>query len=107
MSHTLLGSLSALGAHRAKLADHCADEGITRAGDHIANALDAIAADLVAGRRVAPSNDEEAALASQLEQLPEESGDQRRLARTQLSLICRQLASIRNLALQLQKNISV
>jgi YccS/YhfK family integral membrane protein len=106
MSHTLLGYLSALGAHRGSALTRLGDERVSRAADYIANALDAIAADLVARRPVALSGDGEDALAEELGRFPEESDGLRRLVRTQLLLICRQLGPIRSLASQLQHKSS-
>jgi YccS/YhfK family integral membrane protein len=106
MSHTLLGYLSGLGAHRGMPSIGLGDERLSRAAERIADALDEIAVSLVTRNPVACSNDEEDALASRLERLPEESGDQRRLMRSQLSLICRQLAPIRKMAAQLQQTLS-
>lgn len=107
MSHTLLGHLSALGAHRGSLSIRLADDRIGRAAEHIAATLDGIAADLDARRPVAPAADDDARLAQELEAAggTEPDNDRIRLLRTQLSLICRQLAPIRTLAAQFQQTV--
>ncbi|MDR3435732.1 YccS family putative transporter [Telmatospirillum sp.] len=104
MSHTLLGYLSALGAHRAALPASFRDDRLSAAADRIAVALDGIADDLAACRPVALANGEEDQLAQELETAAGDADDQHRLLGTQLSLICRQLAPIRALAAQLQQN---
>ncbi len=106
MSHTLLGSLSALGAHRGALSSaRPGDRRIGRAGERIAGILDKIADDLAARRPIVLS-DEDDGLVGELTALSEESDDPSRLIRTQLSLISRQLGPIRALAAQFQKSLS-
>jgi YccS/YhfK family integral membrane protein len=97
-SHTLLGYLSALGAHRGTGAVGRGDQTIHRAAEWIANTLDGIAADLLARRPVAASKDDEAAVVGALENFSEDGDDLRRLIGTQLSLICSQLGAIRKAA---------
>jgi len=97
-SHTLLGHLSALGAHRQALPPGPGDALIEGAAGHVAAALAAIAADLAAHQPPAPAVDQDETLAGELETLPETVDDTRRLVRTQLALICRQLTVLRRLA---------
>ncbi|MCY4124815.1 MAG: hypothetical protein OXF59_06380, partial [Pseudomonas sp.] len=52
---------------------------------------------------VAIHSDAEEALATALEQMPEEVDEHQRLVQTQLALICRQLAPLRTLAAHLIK----
>ncbi|MNJ76282.1 hypothetical protein D3C77_735320 [compost metagenome] len=52
---------------------------------------------------LAVHNEEEQALAEQLEQLPDSLDDNHRLVQTQLALICRQLARLRTLGSHLLK----
>jgi YccS/YhfK family integral membrane protein len=103
-SHTVLSYLSALGAHRGSLPAEPWHDQISRAADHIATALGAIAADLADRRPVAVSDERETALAKELRRVPDQIDDQSRLVWTQLSLICQQLAPMRLLAAQLQQN---
>ncbi|PKU22889.1 YccS family putative transporter [Telmatospirillum siberiense] len=109
MSHTLLGYLSALGAHRDNQSIHLEDERVVgRAAEHIARILDDIAGDLDARRPVAPVADGDPRVVEDLESMgaAEPNDDRSRLLRTQLSLIGRQLAPIRALAAQFQQNVS-
>ena len=103
LSHTLLSYLSALGAHRASLADDASDALHERAVAHISQSLDAIAADLQSGQPVPVYDEADQALSEELEQLPEEMDEGHRLVQVQLGLICRQLAPLRTLAAHLQK----
>jgi uncharacterized membrane protein YccC len=52
---------------------------------------------------VAVQSDAEEALATSLEQMPEEIDEGQRLVQTQLALICRQLGPLRTLAAHLIK----
>ncbi|MCM2319374.1 MAG: YccS family putative transporter [Pseudomonas sp.] len=98
LSHTLLSYLSALGAHRAALPVELRSGLIEQAAAHLAGSLEAIAAGLVERRAPAsPALDEEA-MARELEQLSEDIDERQRLLRTELALICRQLAPLRSLA---------
>ncbi|KIQ05274.1 MULTISPECIES: YccS family putative transporter [Pseudomonas] len=104
LSHTLLSYLSGLGAHRgeALLADE-QSELLSSAG-RIAESLDEIARGLNEQSPIAIQSDSEEQLAAALEQIPEELEDAQRLVQTQLSLIARQLAPLRTLAVHLLKN---
>lgn len=105
-SHTLLGHLSALGAHRGSQSMPLDDERAGLAAEHVARTLDTIADDLDACRPVLSSEPEDARLSVELEKAGErEADDGLRLLKTQLSLICRQLGQIRSLAAQFQLNV--
>ncbi|TRX74076.1 YccS family putative transporter [Pseudomonas mangiferae] len=101
LSHTLLGYLSALGAHRERLSLDGEDGLLQRAGTQVVETLEALAAALLHGTPVAVQSDEEEALARQLEQLPDDLDDTRRLVQTELGLICRQLAPLRGMVAHL------
>jgi len=102
LSHTLLGHLSALGAHREQLPGETAGP-LLESAEHLADSLETIARELAGKRPLPPPDDTERALLLQLEQLPEEQEDDRlRLVQTQLALIARQLEPLRGLAANLQ-----
>ncbi|MCW0393899.1 Inner membrane protein YccS [Xanthomonas sacchari] len=98
LSNTLLGYLSALGAHRAALAGET-DPDIARAGDYLPQALGALA-DALAERRALPAADEpaEIALAEALEREDGIDEAKRRLVRNQLALTLRLLPKLRDAA---------
>lgn len=104
LSHTLLSYLSGLGAHRGEvlLADGQSD--LLTSARRIADSLDEIARGLNEQSPIAIQSDCEENLAGSLEQIPEELDDAQRLIQTQLSLIARQLGSLRTLAAHLLKN---
>lgn len=101
LSHTLLSYLSALGAHRAALPVELRGGLIEQAAEHLASSLEAIAASLAERRTPASPALDEATLTRELEQLPEDIDERQRLLRTELALICRQLAPLRSLAQRL------
>ena len=104
LSHTLLSYLSGLGAHRdTQLPDELRQQLIEGAGQCIADSIDVIAQGLAAKLPVAVQSDEEEALASELEQMPDDIDENQRLVQTQLALICRQLGPLRTLAAHLIK----
>ncbi|KHL69042.1 MULTISPECIES: YccS family putative transporter [Pseudomonas] len=103
VTHTLLGYLSALGAHRAPLGTDQDATLLEEAGARIVAALEEIAGGLTGNSVLAVHNEEEQALAEQLEQLPDSLDDNHRLVQTQLALICRQLARLRTLGSHLLK----
>ncbi|WP_409277362.1 YccS family putative transporter [Pseudomonas defluvii] len=104
LSHTLLSYLSGLGAHRdSVLAAEARAELVEGAGARLADSLDEIAVGLSTKLPVAIHSDDEEALASRLEQVPEEIDETQRLVQTQLALICRQLGPLRTLAAHLIK----
>lgn len=105
LSHTLLSYLSGLGAHReTTLPAYVHEQLIDGAGASLANSLDEIANGLASKLPVAIHSDAEEALATELEQMPEELEENQRLVQTQLALICRQLGPLRTLAAHLIKD---
>jgi len=94
LSNTLLGYLSALGAHRAR-ATVTDDPLVSHAQQCLQQALAGLSAALAARRPVPAAEVDEAALADTLEQLPGDSDDKSRLVRTQLALILRLLPRLR------------
>ncbi|WP_028239170.1 YccS family putative transporter [Stutzerimonas azotifigens] len=98
LSHTLLGYLSALGAHRESLQDDASDSLLDEAAARLAAALDELAEALRLQRPVDLNRDDEETLARRLEDAPEEMDDGHRLVQTQLGLICRQLGPLRSMA---------
>jgi YccS/YhfK family integral membrane protein len=104
LSHTLLSYLSGLGAHReTQLPDEVREQLIEGAGANLAASIDEIAQSLAMREPVAVQSDVEEALATELEQMPEEIDEGQRLVQTQLALICRQLGPLRTLAAHLIK----
>ncbi len=103
LSHTLLNYLSGLGAHRESLPDDASDALLERAAQQLATSLDDLASALAQNKPVAIYSEDEETLAQQLEQTPDEMDDAHRLVRTQLGLICRQLAPLRSMAAHLIK----
>jgi uncharacterized membrane protein YccC len=104
LSHTLLSYLSGLGAHRdTQLPDDAREQLIEGAGANLAASIDEIAQSLATRQPVAVHSDAEEALATDLEQMPEEIDEAQRLVQTQLALICRQLGPLRTLAAHLIK----
>ncbi len=98
LSNTLLGYLSALGAHRAALAGE-ADPDIDRAGAYLQETLGALA-DALSQRRDLPMADTtaEIALADALEREDGIDDNKRRLVRNQLALTLRLLPKLREAA---------
>ena len=104
LSHTLLSYLSGLGAHReTRLPDEIREQLIEGAGLKLASSIDEIAQGLASKQPIAIQSDEEEALATELEQMPDEIDEGQRLVQTQLALICRQLGPLRTLAAHLIK----
>ncbi|PWB29538.1 TIGR01666 family membrane protein [Pseudomonas sp. SDI] len=104
LSHTLLSYLSGLGAHRdSALAPEVHEYLIDGAAASLAASLDEIASGLASKTPVAIHSDREEALASELEQMPEDMDENQRLVQTQLALIGRQLGPLRTLAAHLIK----
>lgn len=99
LSNTLLGYLSALGAHRAALeGEH--DASIARAGEYLQRTLGALATAL-GQRQPLPLHDEreELAMAEALEQHAVQLPPKQRLVRDQLALTLRLLPTLRAAAL--------
>ena len=103
VTHTLLGYLSALGAHRAPLGTDQDATLLEDAGARIIASLEEIAAGLTGKAPLAVHSQQEEALAEQLEQLPDTLDDNHRLVQTQLALVGRQLARLRTLGSHLLK----
>lgn len=106
VSHTMLGYLSTLGAHRETL--QCMPEMealFTRIASVLADDLDEIANALFDKKNIAVHSENEALVLKELEQLPDEMDDNLKLIVTELTLVCRQLMRIRTLSTQLQEVI--
>jgi len=104
LSHTLLSYLSGLGAHRdTALQPEAHAQLIDGAGASLAASLEEIANGLAARLPVAIHSDAEQALASSLEQMPDDLDEHQRLVQSQLALIARQLGPLRTLAAHLVK----
>ncbi|MDB6051475.1 MAG: intergral rane protein [Pseudomonas sp.] len=104
LSHTLLSYLSGLGAHReTQLPAEVREYLIDGAGASLAASIDEIAQSLSNKQPVAIQSDAEEALATDLEQIPDEVDESQRLVQTQLALIGRQLGPLRTLAAHLIK----
>jgi YccS/YhfK family integral membrane protein len=104
MSHTVLGYISALGAHRGAAAP--LDAAVQEAARGIADALAQIARDLEQRRPVSALDGALADLSVRLDDGYGPSDKRHRFLKTQLLLICRQLAPIRALAVQLQQPVA-
>ncbi len=101
-SHTLLGYLSALGAHRDALSAHeSQDELITRTAMHVAEVFDRVTRSLRYGEPLVAADPADQVLIDELERVPDDADDAHRLVLSQLALICRQLAPLRMAALRL------
>lgn len=100
-AHTLLNYISALGAHRATLADDASDALLDSTAERLAARLEAMAAALLARR--APEEDEAGAraLLEALRQVPDSLDDDHRLIQTQLALIAEQLDPLARTAARL------
>ncbi|MGV8916958.1 MAG: YccS family putative transporter [Pseudomonas sp.] len=108
LSHTLLSYLSGLGAHRETLLPlEAREQLINGAGEALASSIDEIAQSLSNKKPVAIQCDSEEALATELEQIPDEVDESQRLVQTQLALIGRQLGPLRTLAAHLIKEPDV
>lgn len=94
LAHGLLNYLSALGAHRALLAEHSNDALIDDAVERLACWLESMAASLKAGSLLSAPEPAMTQLAEVLEALPEEADDGQRLVQAQLALICRQVLAM-------------
>ncbi len=97
LSNTLLGYLSALGAHRAQ-ASVVGEDPLIEQGVQLLRQSLAQLATALAQRQPAPPQEDEIAVADALEQLPEYSDEKSRLVRTQLALMLRLLPRLRAVA---------
>jgi YccS/YhfK family integral membrane protein len=93
-SHTLLNYLSSLGAHRSALTDPAVRAAVEEVAARTAEALEEIAAALLARRL--PGGDAAGILwqAERLEKLQDDGGDTPQVVPTQLALVCRQAAAL-------------
>ncbi|MNV22868.1 Inner membrane protein YccS [compost metagenome] len=99
LSNTLLGHLSALGAHRAQLDSYAADPQAQAGGERVERAMQRIAAALEQREPVDEAdNDGDRALAEQLEQINEDMPPKLQLIRTQMGLMLRLLPKLRGAA---------
>jgi YccS/YhfK family integral membrane protein len=98
LSHTLLSYISALGAHREKLAHAPTYLLLNQEAQLLANSLEAIAEQLIKLEPIEVHSDSEQQQSYRLRDLPEEEDDTLRFLQTQLLLISQQLGSIRTLA---------
>ncbi len=97
LSNTLLGYLSALGAHRAQSTLVDEDPVITAGHQQLQQSLSELA-EALSKREAASPQEEEIALADALEQLPDDIDEKARLVRTQLALMLRLLPKLRTTA---------
>lgn len=98
LSHTLLSYISALGAHREKLAHAPTYPLLNQEAQLLAASLEEIAQQLIKREPIEVHSETEQQLTYRLRDLPEEEDDTLRLLQTQLLLISQQLGSIRTLA---------
>ena len=98
LSHTLLSYISALGAHREKLAHAPTYLVLNQEAQLLADSLEQIAQKLIKREPIEVQSDAEQQQSYRLRDLPEEEDDTLRLLQTQLLLISQQLGSIRTLA---------
>ncbi|MDY7218389.1 YccS family putative transporter [Denitrificimonas sp. JX-1] len=98
LSHTLLSYISALGAHREKLAHAPTYPLLNQDAQLLAASLEEIAQQLIKREPIEVHSETEQQLTYRLRDLPEEEDDTLRLLQTQLLLISQQLGSIRTLA---------
>ena len=94
VSHSLLGYISALGAHRSSLADAPNYPSLYREAEQLASCLERLADQLEQRQPVAADNE----LQCSLQQMPLEEDERLRLIQTQLLLIHQQLAPLHSLA---------
>ena len=93
LSNTLLGYLSALGAHRAAV-DGSDDVLVSQGHTRVQQQLQQLAGALAQQQPLPSPSDPDLALADALEQVPEDIDDKQRLLRTQLALILRLLPKL-------------
>ncbi|OJH81233.1 MAG: TIGR01666 family membrane protein [Stenotrophomonas maltophilia] len=96
LSNTLLGHLSALGAHRDQVDSYAGDPLALAAGERVRKALQQLASALTAQQPVSEEdNDADRAVAAELEQLDETMPPKLQLIRTQMALVLRMLPKVR------------
>ena len=101
VSHTLLGYLSALGAHRDALSEDSRDELISKTVVHVGTRMDLIIRSLAHGDPLPPADPGEHDLADELDKASDDTDEAHRLVLTQLALICRQMGPLRDIAMKL------
>lgn len=101
LSHTLLGYLSALGAHRHQWSAGEIHAELDRTADFLATQLETLGRSLIESTWIDVNDTRERTLADSLEKIPDDIDDTQRLVRTQLALIGRLLARLRTLAAHL------
>lgn len=101
VTHSLLGHLSAMGAHRQSASERLEVAELEEIFTAVGAQLDVIASALAGRTRPAALEPPPAELVERLERLPEETDDARRLVYTQLSLICRQMPALHEAAFAL------
>jgi YccS/YhfK family integral membrane protein len=97
LSNTLLGYLSALGAHRAQAVVVSDDPLVHQGQQQLQQSLSQLAQAL-GKREAATPQEDEIALADALEQTPEDINEKSQLVRTQLALMLRLLPRLRTVA---------
>jgi len=96
LSNTLLGHLSALGAHRDQVDSYAQDPLALSAGERVQQSLQQLASDLASGTTIRDEGpDADRALAEQLEQMSEDMPPKLQLIRTQMALVLRLLPKLR------------
>jgi len=96
LSNTLLGHLSALGAHRDQVDSFAQDPLALQAGERVRQALDQLAGTLEQGSPITGEDKEaDRAMAGQLEQFDETMPPKLQLIRTQMALALRLLPRLR------------
>lgn len=99
LSNTLLGHLSALGAHRAQLDSYAADPLALAAGERVQQGLQGLATALEHGQPISEEDlDGDRALALELEQGDDGMSPKLQLIRTQMALVLRLLPRLRKAA---------
>ena len=107
LSNTLLGHLSALGAHRDQVDSYAGDPLALAAGDRVRKALQQLATALTARQPVADDdNDADRAVAAELEQIDEAMPPKLQLIRTQMALVLRMLPKVRAAANEAVTNLT-
>ncbi|NLC09313.1 MAG: TIGR01666 family membrane protein [Gammaproteobacteria bacterium] len=106
LSHTLLGYISALGAHRETLADTPNYPSLNREAQLLADSLTQLATQLDTLQSIGTQPEAEQQQCYRLRDMPEETDDTLRLLQTQLLLISQQLGPLRSLAEEVIRSYS-
>lgn len=105
LSHTLLGYISALGAHRQNLADAPTYSSLENEAEQLHHSMMVIAKQLEKRKEIEFEDANETAQTYRLRDMTEEEDDTLRLLQTQFLLISQQLAPLRSLAIHLLKDL--